>query len=355
MSHLNASRLKILITNCTLATRSGSETATRDLALGLEARGHKPSVYSPRLGPIAEELRDAGVPVFDVLSSDIEPPDLIHGHHHAETVAAVLYFRDAPAVFVCHDPVAWFDHPPRIGRIRRFIAVDVLRRDRLLSQSWITPDLVSIVPNSVDVGRFLPRSSPLPSSPRRALLFSNYATSTNYGAQLIAITSTLGLPLDVMGSGLGATCESPELHLRNYDVVFAVGRAAMEAMACGAACILCDHNGLGPLVTPKNVEDLWRFNFGHLLLRQRLTREALGEQLAMYDSTEAAAVQSFIRTKACLVNAVQQLEALYSQVLAEHALPDLGEDIRTYAQECCRELGLARAQIQQLRGTPVPW
>jgi hypothetical protein len=49
--------MRILIANATMATRTGTETYVRDLALGLMHRGHEPSVYAPELGEIARELR----------------------------------------------------------------------------------------------------------------------------------------------------------------------------------------------------------------------------------------------------------------------------------------------------------
>ena len=53
--------LRILITNLKLSSRTGTEIVTRDLALALRRAGHAPTVYTPRPGPIAEELRAAGV------------------------------------------------------------------------------------------------------------------------------------------------------------------------------------------------------------------------------------------------------------------------------------------------------
>ena len=35
----------------------------------------------------------------------------------------------------------------------------------------------------------------------------------------------------------------------DYDLVFAKARCALEAMAVGAAVVLCDTHGLGPMVT----------------------------------------------------------------------------------------------------------
>ena len=56
--------MNILITNRVLAGRSGTEVVVRDLALGLRQRGHHPVVYSPVLGPMADEIRANDVPVY---------------------------------------------------------------------------------------------------------------------------------------------------------------------------------------------------------------------------------------------------------------------------------------------------
>ncbi len=59
--------MRILIVNVTLASRTGTETALRDLALGLKTAGHELAVYSPELGQIADEIRSSGIPVFSQL------------------------------------------------------------------------------------------------------------------------------------------------------------------------------------------------------------------------------------------------------------------------------------------------
>jgi len=88
--------LRILITNATLASLTGTETYVRDLALGLLRKGHTPIVYAPELGELAWELRDATVPVIDNLGSLGVTPDVIHGNHNTELMTALLQFQDVP-------------------------------------------------------------------------------------------------------------------------------------------------------------------------------------------------------------------------------------------------------------------
>lgn len=57
--------LRVLITNLTLAHRTGTELYVRDLALGLQRRGHQPFAFSPELGSVSDELRQQSIPVVD--------------------------------------------------------------------------------------------------------------------------------------------------------------------------------------------------------------------------------------------------------------------------------------------------
>src|SRR3954466_3978459 len=109
--------MRVLIANVTLAGRSGTETVVRDLALGLQQAGHTPMVYSPKLGEIAREIACAGIPVVSDLHDLREPPDVVHGNHHVELVAALLTFPKARGLFVCHDRIAYWSAPPQMKRI----------------------------------------------------------------------------------------------------------------------------------------------------------------------------------------------------------------------------------------------
>jgi hypothetical protein len=253
--------LRVLITNITLASRTGSETYVRDLALRLLQRGHQPVVYSPDLGEMASEIRAATVPVIDDLEALAVEPDVIHGHHHLELMTALLQFPRAPAVFVCHDRLAWHDAPPHFPRILRYVAVDENCRDRLICEGGIAEERVRVVLNAVDLERFLPRG-PLPARPQKALVFSNQAAEHTYVQAIRQACQQSGIQVDVIGQAAGQTCARPEEVLGRYDLVFAKARCALEALAVGTAVILCDLAGLGPLVQTSRVDHLRRLNLG---------------------------------------------------------------------------------------------
>ncbi|MBI1918393.1 MAG: glycosyltransferase [Planctomycetes bacterium] len=311
------SGLRVLLTNMSLATRSGTETYVRDLALGLRRRGHTPIVYSTFPGDLAQELRVATVLVVDDLRDVALPPDLIHGHHHPETVTALLHFPGVPAVFCCHDRMSSRDTPPRCERIRRYVAVDDTCRDRLLYEHGIPDDRLAVLRNAVDLERFRPRP-PLPNCPRRALVFSHYASEHTHLPAVRQACDRVGLPLDVIGLASGNPCARPEEVLGQYDLVFAKARCALEASAVGTAVVLCDGRGTGPMVTAAEYDDLCRYNLGLRTLTGPLCPDALLREMARYDPHDAAAVSRRVRVTAGLEHQIDAALALYEEVLREH-------------------------------------
>lgn len=289
----------------------------RDLAIGLLKLGHEPIAYSTRLGDVAEEIRAAGVPVTDDLDIVTAPLDIIHGHHHLDTMMALLRFPATPAVYVCHGSAPWEEAGPRFPRILRYVAVDHACRDRLLIQHAIPPDRVRVVLNFVDLERFKPRGR-LPDRARRALIFSNQAHEGTHLRPIRAACDHAGVRLDVVGKAFGNICAKPEALLGNYDIVFAKGRAALEALAVGTAVVLCDAAGAGPLVTTQNVAELRPLNFGLRALRETLSSEVMSRAIAGYDPIDAANVSGIIRANAGQSAAIDELLSLYHEVIAEH-------------------------------------
>ena len=173
--------------------------------------------------------------------------------------------------------------------------------------------------NSVDLTRFRPRP-PLPSRPKRALVFSNAAGPGQ--AHLPAIQkacAAAGIEVETVGASAGKSLARPEEALGEFDLVFAKAKAALEAMSVGAAVILCDAVGAGPMVTTANLDQLRRINFGMRALTNPVTPEFLGGEIARYDAADAAAVSRAVREAAGTAAMVGELCSLYEEVVAEHA------------------------------------
>ena len=266
---------------------------------------------------MAQEIRAATVPVIDDLEAMALPPDVIHGQHHLETMTALLRFPGVPAIYFCHGWIPWEELPPRFPRILRYVAVDNVCRDRMVLERAIPEDRTRVLLNFVDLERFKSRG-PLPLRPRRAVVLSNYATEQNSLAAIREACARKGIALDVFGIGSGNTCAAPEAVLGNYDIAFAKGRSALEALAAGAAVILCDPRGAGPMVTTGNLDRLRPLNFGIRTLHEPVDIEILSREIASYDPVDAAAVSRCIRTTAGREAVVDELLSIYQEVIEEH-------------------------------------
>jgi len=357
--------LRVLITNVVLWPRSGTVLYVRDLALELLRTGHAPAVFSLPSGDVAAELRAAGIPVERDLRR-LPRPDVIHGHHHAPTLLAIRRWPTVPAITVCHAHVHPDERAVLHPSVRRHFGVSRLCVDRI-AREGVEVDArdAALLPNFVDLARFTPRA-PLPPRPRRALVLSNHARADTHLPAVVEACRRAGLPLDVAGEGVGRPVAAPEDILGGYDVVFAKAKAAMEAMAVGAAVVLCDFGGVGPMVTSQNFDALRPLNFGFESLRDPLQPEPLLRELARYDPDDAALVRDRLRADAGLDRTVATLVDVYRAVIAEQAqapaTPTAGARAQGFlrarlyleAYWAWRSLPAGqRAALQRLGGTPA--
>ncbi|MGH9800922.1 MAG: hypothetical protein ACRD82_11210, partial [Blastocatellia bacterium] len=161
--------------------------------------------------------------------------------------------------------------------------------------------------------------------------------------------------LDVIGEGVGNVSSNPEDILGKYDLVFARGRSALEALATGTAVILFGPDRIGSLVTAAELERLRRLNFGIRTLSSPLTGEALRGEIARYDPADATTVTAHIRATAGREKVVDELVEIYRAVIAEHAStnkPDPAAESRAasdYLRQLSPRLKDSVFQRQQLR------
>lgn len=326
---------RILIATLGVYAPFGTDLYTRDLALALLRRGFLPVVYTTLIGPLAQQLRSATIPVVDDIDAIAAPPDVIHGHHALETLTALAKFRDVPALFVCHDSITWHSVPPSSRRIRTIVAVDRNCRDRLAMEHGVPPESVRLFLNAVDLQRFR-RRGPLPARPRRAVVFSNAVTETNYGASIRTACEKRGIRLDLIGAAAARPTDRPEELLRDYDLVFAKARCALEAAAVGAAVVVCDHSGLSGMLTSASLDAMRQLNFGTRTLQRPITEQTIGEEIDRYDASDAAAVCERTRASADLELLADQYADLYEELIRDPAPTPAEDDLADLARSLNR-------------------
>jgi hypothetical protein len=306
--------MRILLTNNTLSYRAGSELYCRDLAIALKIRGHEVGAFSTLIGDVAAEMIVAGVEVVSNLSQLSFIPDVIHGQHHLESMMAMSHFSTTPAIFVCHGWIPWEEIPPKFSSILKYIAVDDLCQRRVIETLGIEAKEVEVIRNFIDLDRF-PLRSELPSRPKRALVLSNAATNSNFGALIKEACQRLQIDsVDFAGIGSKNSIET-EKFLANYDLVFCKARAAIESIGSGCAVVVVDHAGLFGMADLENYEYLRQFNFGYQTLqKQEITIENLVVEIDKYDPIDARQLSLKMRNDGDMQRVILQFEKIYQDL-----------------------------------------
>jgi hypothetical protein len=261
------------------------------------------------------------VPVIDDLALLTDPPDVIHGQHLFDAAAACLRFPGTPAVYACHGWAPWLETPLTLASVRRYVAVSELTRE-YLATSGVPCDRIAVIPNFVDLERF-PQRREASAGVKRALVYGNAWRSDTPG--FLAIREAClqrGVEVEGVGYGFGRPTDRPHELLPSFDVVFAVGRSALEAMACGCAVVLAGPQGFGGLVTRKSFERQRAGNFGlAFLVGQPVTGARVAESLDRHDAAEVSHVADLVHAEAGLDTALDRWEEQYRLAIAEGPAP----------------------------------
>ncbi len=312
--------MKILITQRELMQMAGSELVTVEVGRALRARGHEVAIFCPRPGNLVKLLQPSGISVKSALRDLPWTPDVIHGHHHLAAMAALAHFEKTPAIYCWHGVRPWVEQPPAHQRIRRYVAICEPMVPQLQLELDLPADRIAVIPNFVDTRRFS-RIRALPAMPKKALLYGHGGFSPEELQRLEQLCATFGLSFEKIGYPYNNANPAPESFLPDYDIVFAIGRCAIEAIACGCAVIPIVHALAGSLVTEATLADWANTNFSprHFTSGNQIEEHWFAAQLDAYAPAGLARVTETVRTRHSLEQAVDRLEALYREVTATPA------------------------------------
>lgn len=269
--------------------------------------GHKVAIYSPHCGTLAEEIRAMGIEVVEEIERLQLKPDIIHGHHILPLFDALRHFPAIPAIYVCHDFTAWHDEPIYHPNITTYIGVGRLTQSRIQKVLNIPNDQVHLVYNSFNELLFT-QIRDLPIKPLSCLVYSKYP---NIDQVIVPVCKRLGLKVDVAGSGFEQAVTKPENILSKYDIIFTSGMAAIEALASGAAVILCDGRGAFGIVTTSNYKYVQEHNLGLKTLELELSPEFVEDNINKYNREDAELVSRLVRQESQWKNKIVVWESIY--------------------------------------------
>ena len=292
---------------------------TIEVALELRRRGHDVAIYCPQVGELADILVTNGVWVKSRFNEIPWVPEVIHGQHHLQAIAAMTCFNSTPAIYHCHGVTPWVEKPPRHPRIRYYVMMCQWMEARMEPEFGIPKERVTTIPNFVNTRRFSRIREPA-ARPRRAVLFGNIGFPHDQLLELQAACAQEEITLECIGGGHGNSQPRPEIFLLDYDLVFAIGKCAIEALACGCAVITVIPGQAGHLVTTQNFEKCAYSNFSprYFTSAAQISSEWLHEELSGYAASEISATSAKLRAEQHLGGAVDRMEALYNETVREH-------------------------------------
>lgn len=264
-----------------LAGLGGTETYVVTVADHLQRLGHRVFVLSRDHGPAREQLRALGIPVVESFSSLGRSPDAIVANDAPSSAEAAAIFPNTPQIYVAHSPIFDVQHP--LDGISQTIALvtmsSVVRRRIEASPLGQRLPIVQLR-QPVDLERFRPHR-PLPARPGVALSLSNYAGRSRLQLLERACRS-LGIHFVSAGLRQGELRADTVRLLNKADIVFAVGRTAVEAMACGRAVYVIAEEGAEGWVSDASYERLIAGNLSAREDPHLPTLSSLAEDLGAY-------------------------------------------------------------------------
>lgn len=307
--------MKLLFTNHRLRDRGGSELFTAEVAGELARRRHDVAVFSTVGGPVADAIRAAGIAVVHRPAACPFIPDVIHGQHHLETMAALTAWPSAPALYFLHGYGPWEERPTVHPRLLRYAAPSGAFLPWLEVRCAAPPGQVHVIPNFFDPVRF-PHQRPRGRALSRALVYHN--TMDPAGPVFASITvacDAAGLELESAGASFGRVLEDPGAVLPEYDVVFASGRSALEAMACGCAVIPVTREQTGQWIGPERFDAALDLNFT-LRPDDSTAADDLNQVLCGIQLEVLPGLAVRVRRDFTLHATVDRLESAYQEILA---------------------------------------
>lgn len=318
--------MKILITNHRLRSAGGSEWFVVEIADALKKLGHEVAVFTPVGGEMAERLQGLGVPVVALPRDCPFEPDIIHGQHHLETMAALAAWPRVPALYFIHGATPWEEHPPAHPRIGRYLATSPRFAWWIARECGVPESVVETVRNFFDPARF-PITRPCALANRRALVFHNtMEPDGEAAAALEAGCAMAGYSLERAGVGFGKILAEPGRVLPEYDVVFAGGRSAIEAMACGCGVIPVTARQSADRIHPGNYAEMVERNFTAEINAPPVEAGEIAGQLRAFCADEILEVTRRIRSEATLGATTAHLVEIYRSVLSSPPTPEPAEE-----------------------------
>jgi hypothetical protein len=342
--------VRILLATHHLFLGAGTETYVRTLAPALADRGHEVFVYSPFPGAISKQISACGIPVTDDITSlRHEFFSVAHVHHNVIATQVRSALPQVPVVWVRHGIAPELEQPPTfLPEVTLAIAPE---RARGLADAQRE---VHVVPNPIDTSFYTPRR-PIRRTPRTAVAITNHLSAAAW-ASIQHACRKLGIAVRHVGYPKSNVTDVRDA-IDEADLVFGVGRTALEAGSMARAVLIHDHNGCDGWLDRANYAAAAEFAFsGH-----RSWHLPSGDELAdlierEYSTGKGREARALVVQHHALDVVVPELERHYRRAveIGRKTLPEAAALAPTIADQFAfyqREIQALRAELDSVYGS----
>lgn len=272
--------MDIVIGTHSLASPGGIETYTVTVADHLQRLGHDVWVHAAIDGSAGDVARSLGLRVETTLEELPRETDALLVQDAATAYELAADYPLTPQVFVAHGDRFELAQPPGVNGVVSTVVTLYDRVERRVRARSSAYPIVSLR-QPIDIDRFVPLA-PLRRRPQVALTLGNYMRGERL-AMLSRACARAGIELVHIGGHAGNVVDDPRPAINEADIVFGKARVILEAMACGRAAYVFDHNGGEGWVTAANQAQLAADNFGGQRAPIAIDEQRLVDDLARYD------------------------------------------------------------------------
>lgn len=307
--------MRIAVTIHSLEGLGGTETYVSTIGDQLQRNGHEVWLLGRGRGAGSELAESLGLRVLTDprdLPSDL---DVAIAQDAPSALDLLASHPRVPQILVAHTEQFDVGLPPQVDGVLQAIVTLYKRvHQRVVAQAVTTP--VVRMRQPVDIERFKP-TTVLNRRPRSAIAFGNYLGGPRRDL-IKSACEAAGIDLEFGGAAAGKLEIRPQELLNRFDIVFGKAKVIHEAMGCGRAVYVLDHNGAEGWVTADNYELLVDDNFGGRSASKPTTVESLAADLRNYDRSMGIVNRDLIVANHDAIAHAAEL----TNVVREHALVD---------------------------------
>lgn len=329
----NGSKLNILIANHHLSGLTGSEVLTLSLANELNKKGHFITVYSKFINTKnIDRLKNNITFVSNLDDIKNDKFDIAHIHHNISAIEVRNKFPELPLVYYSQGVTPYLEQPPKHDlKISKYLALSEEVRDNLLKYN-IGEKEIEIVRNFIDVGLF-ENARPLNVKPKSALVISR-----NIGLDKENIIrdacKSLNIFVEFVGGRFGEVTQSELAEKIGFvDLVFSIGRGALEAASASRCVIIYDHHGGDGMILPEIYNEIRRNNFSGRRYAIDYSVQELVEEINKYDLEKIKKVSDLIKKDYSINNISDQLIGIYKNVIDENKNINISEETKHHIKD----------------------